>query len=155
MRMREKAESCFLYREFLFKNNVEKLIFGHSHANWPKTSLNKRNWWKMQLAGNHQRVKLIGICFVSSITRIVTDGIRLQSYNHYKLCIHCKKEIFDYTGSALFSTSSNTQKKVSLLRKNEIAQSVKGNLCWTAITKIWILKKIFSIQISIRVEKTI
>ena len=50
-------------------------------------------------------------------------------YNHYKLCIHCKKEIFDYTRSALFSTSSNTQKKVSLLTKNEIAQSVKGNLC--------------------------
>ena len=60
---------------------------------------------------------------------IVKDGIRLQSYNHYKLCIHCKKEIVDYTRSALFSASSNTQKKVSLLTKNEIAQSVKGNLC--------------------------
>lgn len=140
--MREKAKCCFLYN-FLFKNNVAKLIFGHSHANWPKTSPNKRSWWKIQLAGNHQRVKLIGLCFVSSITRIVTDGIRLQSYNHYKLCIHCKKETFDYTRSALFSVSSNTQKKVSLLRKFEIAQSVKGNLCWTAITKIWILKKIY------------
>ena len=27
----------------------------------------------MQLAGNLQRVQLIGLCFVSSITRIVTD----------------------------------------------------------------------------------